>query len=214
MTAPPSPGPSAPHPFLPALPGPLVLASASPRRAHILQAQQLAFVVDPSAADETALPGEQPAPHVLRLAMEKARTVAARHPAAVTLACDTIVVLDGGILGKPRDAQHAVQMLQQLAGREHQVFSGVALVAPRVGFARADHDVTVVRFRPLDQAEIRRYVAGGEPADKAGAYGIQGHGAMLVEAIAGCYFNVMGMPLVALRRLWMACVQQQQGHPG
>ena len=194
-----------PHPFLPALPAPLVLASQSPRRAHILRAQQLAFSIDPAAADESALPGEEPCPHVLRLALEKARTVALRHPAAVCLGCDTVVVLDGDILGKPRDRGHAAQMLHRLAGREHQVFSGVALVAPGLGFAQADHDVTAVRFRPLSPAEIERYVATGEPADKAGAYGIQGHGAMLVDGIQGCYFNVMGMPLVALRRLWMAC---------
>lgn len=194
-----------PHPFLPALPAPLVLASQSPRRAHILTAQQLAFTIDPAAADESALPGEEPRPHVLRLALEKARTVASRHPACVCLGCDTVVVLDGDILGKPRDPEHAAQMLRRLAGREHQVFSGVALVAPQIAFAQADHDVTAVRFRPLSDPEIARYVATGEPADKAGAYGIQGHGAMLVDGIQGCYFNVMGMPLVALRRLWLAC---------
>jgi septum formation protein len=214
VNAPQSGIPPVPHPFLPPLPGPLVLASQSPRRAHILTAQQLAFRVDPSDADETPLPGELPAPHVLRLAMEKARAVAARHPEAVTLACDTVVVLDGAILGKPRDPEHALQLLGCLAGREHQVYSGVALVAPRAGFARADHDVTVVRFRAAGEAELRRYVDTGEPADKAGAYGIQGHGAMLVDGIVGCYFNVMGMPLVALRRLWMACAGQLEGRAG
>jgi septum formation protein len=197
------------HPFLPPLPGPLVLASQSPRRAQVLRAQQLSFTVDPAEVDESALPGEGPVQHVLRLGLAKAERVAARHPGAVTLGCDTIVVIDGEILGKPHDSAEAIAMLQRLAGREHQVFSAVALVITSAGFRAADHDETRVRFRALTQAEIERYVATGEPLDKAGAYGIQEHGALLVRAILGCYFNVMGMPLTALRRVWLACAAHQ-----
>ena len=113
-----------------------------------------------------------------------------------------MVVLDEQILGKPRDEAEARAMLARLAGREHRVFSSVGLVHRNHRFERAAHRVTGVRFRDLEAGEIADYVATGEPMDKAGAYGIQGHGSMLVPEIRGCYFNVMGLPLDALRGLW------------
>lgn len=188
------------HPFLPDPRRPLVLASQSPRRADILRAQGLRFTIAPAEVDESALPDEAPGPHVERLALEKARAIAAIDRTCVALGCDTVVVIDGEILGKPRDAAHARAMLARLAGREHVVFSAVALASGER--AVVGHETTRVRFRALREDEIAAYVASGEPMDKAGAYGIQGQGAMIVAGIDGCYFNVMGLPLQTLRRLW------------
>ena len=172
----------------------LVLASASPRRRHLLEQLGLLFEVDPAHVDESALPGEAPAAHVERLALEKARAVAARRPDAIVLGGDTEVVLDGVVLGKPSSAAEAVDMLLRLQGREHRVETGVALVAP--GGREAAEVVGVdVRFRPFDRARAEAYVATDEPLDKAGAYGIQGYGSVLVEAIRGDYFAVMGLPV-------------------
>jgi len=190
------------HPFLPKLPCPVILASASPRRAQILQQHGLQFTVEPSGSAETERAGESPSEHVLRLALEKASAVAERNPDALCLGCDTVVVLDEEILGKPSTEAEAREMLARLAGREHRVFSSVALVQKGSGHSAAAGQETRVQFRELDAREIADYVATGEPMDKAGAYGIQGYGAMLVRSIDGCYFNVMGLPLEALRELW------------
>ena len=190
------------HPFLTDPGRPLVLASGSPRRRDILAAQGLVFAVQPADVDESALEGEAPGPHVERLALDKARAVAHEHADALVMGCDTVVVIDGEILGKPVDEAAARAMLARLAGREHVVHSSVALVCAALDRAVVGHDTTRVRFRTLDAAEIDAYVAGGEPMDKAGAYGIQGTGAMVVASIEGCYFNVMGLPLQTLRRLW------------
>jgi septum formation protein len=192
------------HPFLPPVAEPLVLASRSPRRAEILRQHRLDFEVDPPQVDESPYPGEAPDAHVNRLALEKAAAVGRRRPEALCLGCDTVVVLDGEILGKPADPAAARAMLTRLAGREHLVYSSVALFQAARGHHAGDHRVTRVRFRRLDEAEIAAYVATGEPMDKAGAYGIQGFGSMLVASIEGCYFNVMGLPVEALRRLWLA----------
>lgn len=172
----------------------LVLASASPRRRHLLEQLGLRFDVDPAHVDESALPDEAPAAHVERLALEKARSVAARRPEAIVLGGDTVVVLDGVVLGKPGTPAEAAAMLLSLAGREHRVETGVALVAPdgREATAVVGADV---RFRPFDRAWAEAYVATEEPLDKAGAYGIQGHGAVLVDSIRGDYFAVMGLPV-------------------
>lgn len=180
---------------------PLVLASASPRRRTLLRQLGLAFAVDPAHVDEAALPGEAAAAHVERLALEKARSTAARHPEALVVGGDTVVVLDDEILTKPADADDAVAMLLRLAGRDHRVETGVAVVAP--GGAEAAAAVGVdVRFRAFDRATAARYAATGEPLDKAGGYGIQGFGAVLVERVAGDYFAVMGLPLVTLVSLF------------
>jgi len=186
------------HPFLRDPGRPIVLASRSPRRAEILRAQGFDFEVRPASIDETAEEGETAAEHVRRLALEKASAIDA--PEALVIGSDTVVVIDGEILGKPEDEADARAMLARLAGREHAVYSSAALIA---GERRAvDHDVTRVRFRELTAGEIADYVASGEPMDKAGSYGIQECGALVVEGIDGCYFNVMGLPLQALRRVW------------
>ena len=197
------------HPFLRDPGRPIVLASRSPRRAEILRAQGFDFAVRPAAIDETVEPGETPAAHVRRLALEKAAAIAADTPDALVVGSDTVVVIDGEILGKPTDAAEARAMLSRLAGREHEVYSSAALIA---GDRRGvDHDVTRVRFRELENDEIAAYVASGEPMDKAGSYGIQERGALIVAGIDGCYFNVMGLPLQALRRVWDEVVGPRGG---
>jgi len=170
---------------------PIVLASASPRRRQLLELLGLTFEVAPGDVDETWRNGEAPAVHAERLAREKAASVV--RPGAAVVGADTIVVLGGEILGKPTAAAEARSMLARLSGREHDVFTAVAVAyrgAVASGVAR-----TRVRFRPLDAPTIAEYVATGEPMDKAGAYGIQGFGAVLVERIDGDYFTVMGLGL-------------------
>ncbi len=170
---------------------PVVLASASPRRKQLLELLGLTPEIVPADIDETWRNGEAPAPHAERLAREK---VAALHrPDAAVVGADTIVVIDGAILGKPADAAEARAMVRRLAGREHEVFTAVA-VAHR-GRVASGVVRTAVRFRALDDATVAAYVATGEPMDKAGAYGIQGYGAVLVERIDGDYFTVMGLGL-------------------
>jgi septum formation protein len=176
---------------------PIVLASSSPRRRQLLALLGLSPEVVPSNSDETWRNGEAPAAHAERLAREKAAAVARRG--AAVIGADTIVVIGGEILGKPRDEAEAQAMLRRLSGREHEVYTAVAVAhGGRVasGVAR-----TVVRFRALDRATIAAYVATGEPMDKAGAYGIQGYGAVLVERIDGDYFTVMGLGLGLLVEL-------------
>jgi septum formation protein len=153
--------------------------------------------------DETPHPGEEPEAYVLRLAREKAGAVA--RPGELVLAADTTVVVDGEILGKPLDADDARRMLRQLAGREHEVLTGIALAEPNHGDGGrsvAQADLSRVRMAPLTDEEIDWYVATGEPMDKAGAYGIQGLGSLFVEAVDGNYTNVVGLPVPAVYRLF------------
>jgi septum formation protein len=172
----------------------LVLASASPRRRELLARLGLDPLIRPADIDETPRPGEDPHDLVVRLASAKAATSLARGDAEeVVLAADTEVVLDGQVLGKPRDRDDAARMLRRLAGRSHEVVTGVAV--RRGGTARATRVTTEVRFRPVSDAEIAWYVATGEPDGKAGAYGLQGAGAALVERIHGSDTNVIGLPL-------------------
>lgn len=178
---------------------PLVLASRSPRRAHLLDMLGLEFEIHPAELAEEALPDESPVAHAERLAREKAATVAAQRPDALVVGSDTIVVLDGEILGKPTDEAHAIEMLLRLAGRDHAVMSGVAVAAP--GRMESGVERVEVRFRSFGRETARAYVATGEPMDKAGAYGIQGYGATLVERIDGDFFAVMGLPVVRLMAL-------------
>lgn len=180
----------------------LILASASPRRQHLLQEAGIAHRVVVPSVDERLLPEEAPADAAARLAKEKAAEVAGRHPAASVLAADTIVVLEGEILGKPTSPTHARALLEALSGRAHEVITGVALVGP---WGEEVFAVTTeVEFRPLRREEIAAYVASCEPMDKAGAYGIQGKAAGFVRAIRGSYTNVVGLPLAecveAIRR--------------
>ncbi len=174
---------------------PLVLASASPRRRWLLEKLGRPFDVDVPDIEEVARRDEPAEAFAQRMADEKAAAVARRRGDAWVLAADTVVTLDSAALGKPRDAAEAVAMLSALAGRAHTVFTGVALL--RSGGAPAERMVvgTPVVFRALTRAEIDRYIATGEPFDRAGAYAIQGEGAHLVERVEGSYTNVIGLPL-------------------
>lgn len=174
--------------------GRLILASGSPRRREFLQALGLVFEVQPAAIIEKPEPRETPRRFVERLAQEKARTVVARERAAAILAADTVVVLAGELLGKPRDEEEAAAMLRQLAGRTHQVWTGFALYRD-AELLRRQTVRTEVTFAQYDEEVGRAYVRTGEPLDKAGAYGIQGRGGFLVEKISGSYSNVVGLPL-------------------
>ena len=184
---------------------PLVLASASPRRAELLRAAGIAFDVDVADVDETPLPDEQPDAHVRRLAETKARRVAARHPGRAVLAADTVVVVDGVILGKPAGPADARRMLALLSGRTHLVLTGVCVVGdgggPAFDSAQAMKSVytevasTAVEFGRFSLADIDWYVASGEPMDKAGAYAIQGLASRFVTRIEGSYSNVVGLPV-------------------
>ena len=175
----------------------LILASGSPRRRQLLEQIGLTFVVRSSDVDESVSPGLTPAQVVESLSARKGEAVAAEAvPGDLVLSADTVVALDGAILGKPRDRAEAEAMLTALSGRTHQVYTGVTLLQD--GRRLTEHEVTAVTFRPLSPGEIAAYVSTGEPMDKAGAYGIQGLGALLVERLEGDYFNVMGLPLCRL----------------
>ncbi|MBU4534051.1 MAG: Maf family protein [Eubacteriales bacterium] len=173
----------------------LVLASASPRRRELLSNIGLDFIVIPGNIDEPLLDGMSPSEQVEALALAKARFVAGPFSDGVVLGADTIVVLDGRMLGKPANASEAITMLQFLQGREHVVYTGVALVDVSTGRDATLSESTRVHFAPLDRPTIEWYVSTGEPMDKAGAYGVQGLGSMFIEGINGCYFNVVGLPL-------------------
>jgi len=182
----------------PSIHGPtLVLASASPRRAELLEMLGLIPTIRPAHIPEDPLPGETPPEHVRRLAEEKALAVRGEVADSVVLAGDTVVVLGNRILGKPRNREDAVSMLLDLQGREHWVHSGLALALPD-GRLLSGVQGTAVRFRAFGEREARDYAATGEPMDKAGAYGIQGRGAALVEGFSGDYFNVVGLPIPLL----------------
>lgn len=171
----------------------LVLASASPRRRQLLEMLGIEHRVVPPDVDETRRPGEAPADYVVRLAREKARAVSGRDPRPLVLAADTTVILGDELFAKPATVGEAVEMLGRLAGRTHQVYTGVALAqGERVETAL---DVSDVTFRRLSSDQIANYVATGEPMDKAGAYAIQGQGAALIDGIRGDFFGVMGLPL-------------------
>jgi len=177
----------------------LILASASPRRAEILRSAGLQFTVLSSAVDETPMPSEVPQDLVRRLALAKAELVAARALGpAIVIAADTVVVLEGAILGKPRTSEDARQMLAKLSGRTHSVMTGVALIRLPDAERREFIETTQVHFASVSNEEIVKYLASGEPFDKAGAYAIQGLGGRFVPRIDGCYFNVVGLPLARL----------------
>ncbi len=177
----------------------LILASASSRRAEILRSAGLQFTVLSSAVDETPMPNEVPQDLVHRLALAKAELVAARALGpAIVVAADTVVVLEGTILGKPRTSEDARQMLARLSGRTHSVMTGVALIRLPDAERREFIETTQVHFASVSNEEIVKYLASGEPFDKAGAYAIQGLGGRFVPRIDGCYFNVVGLPLARL----------------
>lgn len=182
----------------PAVP-PLVLASQSPRRAELIGRLGLEFETLPADIDESYQQGETPPEHAERLSREKALKIAANRPEALVVGSDTIVVIDGDVLGKPRDRDHAIEMLMRLSGREHEVCTGVAVA--HGGRVESGLERVRVRFRTLDRAACEEYVATGEPMDKAGAYGIQGFGSAIVDGIDGDYFAVMGLPVVRMLSL-------------
>jgi septum formation protein len=179
-----------------------VLASASPRRRELLAGLGLAFTVRAAGIDESPLAGEAPAACVRRLALAKATALAAGGE--LVLGADTVVVLDGQMLGKPRDPADARRMLAAIAGREHTVLTGVALHEVAGGRREASVEASRVRMAPMTPREIAWYVASGEPLDKAGSYAVQGVGALFVEAVYGNYTNVVGLPLPATYRLFNA----------
>jgi nucleoside triphosphate pyrophosphatase len=176
---------------------PVVLASQSPRRRELLTLIGIAHEVRPANIDERYLAGEPPRAHAERLARGKAAAISA--PDAVTIGSDTIVVVDGDVLGKPSDERDAARMLRRLSGRSHIVITAVA--ASWEGRMLSDVEDVTVTFRPLSEDDIAAYIATREPMDKAGAYGIQGFGATIVERVDGDYFAVMGLPLNRLARL-------------
>ena len=179
----------------------LILASASPRRQELLRLITEDFLVHNSDIDESLVPGLSPADAVLLLARRKALAVRQECPRDAVIGADTVVAIDGFILGKPRDNADAALMLRQLSGRTHEVFTGVCLALPAPGMENAFVSRAQVTFAPLGEDEILSYVASGEPADKAGAYGIQGLGARFIERINGDYYTVMGLPVCGLYHL-------------
>jgi nucleoside triphosphate pyrophosphatase len=197
----------------------LILASASPRRAELLRAARIQFDAVSANVDESVFPGESPQQHVSRLAEAKARTVLPRADGRPVIAADTVVVVEGTILGKPANAADARGMLRLLSGRSHEVVTGVCLRwgvngkgeeagrGTRKSEGHRDYAVisevavTTVEFAPLDEAEMDWYIASGEPADKAGAYAIQGLASRFVTRIDGSYSNVVGLPIAVVYRL-------------
>jgi len=174
----------------------LVLASSSPRRQELLQRAGFEFEVRPSGAEEVRRSGESAEDFARRAAREKSLDVAASlPPGSLVLGADTVVVIDGLILGKPTDRDDAARMLRMLSGASHRVVTGVCLVRAPGQIEALTHETTVVKFRDLEEGEIRDYVGSGEPLDKAGAYAIQGLASRFVTRIEGCYFNVVGLPI-------------------
>ena len=175
----------------------IILASKSPRRSELLKRMGLEFIVKASRIDEKMDPFAHPSDEVARISLAKAQAVRKScNPEDITISADTIVVCDGLMMGKPRSESDAFSMLHRLSGRDHQVMTGLTVLGP-------DHTenltvTTTLRFRALSDTEIRNYIATGEPMDKAGAYGIQGHGALLIEGIEGDYYSVMGLPVAPL----------------
>jgi septum formation protein len=178
----------------------LVLASASPRRSELLRAAGIPFEAVPADVDETQRAGEDPEAYVRRLAADKAARVAGLLPGRPVLGADTAVVLDGEVLGKPRDAADAIRMLSRLSGRSHRVLTGVCLI-DRNGDAESAVAATLVEFRRLSEAEIDDYVASGEPMDKAGAYGIQAGARAFIVRFDGDHDTVVGLPMALIQAM-------------
>lgn len=177
----------------------LFLASSSPRRSELLKQAGFEFTVEPTNVSESVLRGTPPMQIVEQLSARKAEAAAKLHPTDTILAADTIVVLKGRILGKPKDEENAKTMLKYLSANVHQVYTGYTVIRGKKFFC--GHEVTSVEFYALTQKEIDDYVATGDPMDKAGAYGIQGKGALFVKRINGDFYNVMGLPIAKISRL-------------
>lgn len=181
------------------IPPPIVLASASPRRRELLKSAGIAFVVRPAEIAEVPHQHESPRGFAERMAREKAWAVRSTNTGEVILAADTVVAVDGQILGKPNNEEDAARMLRLLSGREHLVITGVCLSGEDFEDIRSEN--TEVRFKKMSDADIRGYIATGEPMDKAGAYGIQGGASRWIAGITGDYNNVVGLPLDLVRQM-------------
>jgi septum formation protein len=176
----------------------IILASSSPRRKALLEQIGLKFKVDASTQEEDYLTWQQPDRLVKEVSLKKAESAAGKHPDAVIIAADTIGVIGGRIIGKPHSEKEAREILSLLSGKAHMVITGFTVLDTLTSKSITRSVETAVYMKPMTEAEIEAYVATGEPLDKAGAYAIQGRGALLVEKIEGDYFNVMGLPLYAL----------------
>jgi septum formation protein len=177
------------------LSGPFILASASPRRQELLRSVGLKFKTMPACVNENYINGENPRQHVKRLAQDKARVLAHKYPDAWVLGADTIVVIDGLILGKPENKAQARQMLTRLSGREHKVFTGFNLSHTASEVTKTKVVRSAVQFKPISAEEMEWYISCDEPYDKAGGYAVQGKGAYFIKSIRGSYTNVIGLPL-------------------
>ena len=189
----------------------LILASGSPRRAKLLRQIGLAFEAIPSRIDESKIAGNSPAEKALKAALAKAMDVARRVEDGIVIGADTIVVLDGEIIGKPSSPEEAVEMLSKLSGRTHEVLTGVAIVDAATMRVESWVERTLVTFRELSRGEILDYVKTGIPLDKAGAYGIQDRAAAFVKRIEGCFYNVVGLPLASLVERLAGFLQRSDG---
>ena len=187
----------------------VILASQSPRRAEILKAVGWEFEAIAADINETRLATEDAVSYVKRLALTKAETVAKGFPERLVIGADTVVVSDGEILGQPRDDEDARRMLRLLSGKSHEVMTGVALVRAGSSSILIDHETTRVLFAEMSAAEIDWYVSTGEPRGKAGAYAIQGRGALFIKEIQGDYFNVVGLPVRLVYQLAFGAVARQ-----
>lgn len=176
----------------------IILASGSPRRKEILENTNLKFSVITSDIDERIFENEEPIQLVLRLAFEKCMSVAQNNPSDLVIGADTIVVLDNEILGKPKNEEEAFNTLSKLSNREHQVITGMSIVNLENEKKLVDYAISNVKFKKLTDQDIKDYISTKECLDKAGSYGIQGYGALLVEKIKGDYFNIVGLPISKL----------------
>lgn len=179
----------------------IILASASPRRKEILGNTNVKFNIIKSEINEVILEDEAPIQAVMRLAFEKCMNIASKNKNNLVIGADTIVVLDNSILGKPKDKDDAINMIKKLSGRRHQVITGISLINLDENKKVIDYVVSNVNFKELSDEDIMDYISTNEYLDKAGAYGIQGYGALLVEEIQGDYFNIVGLPISKLSDL-------------
>jgi septum formation protein len=173
----------------------LILASSSPRRRDLLLQIGVDFTVSPADVNESVLSGELPEDYAVRVSLDKARVASGKAGEGIVIAADTVVVFKDVILGKPAGSQEARRMLGMLSGEMHRVITGLAVMNAATGQVSCKSSITKVWFRKLKDDEMNRYILSGEPLDKAGGYGIQGKGALLVDRIEGCYYNVVGLPL-------------------
>lgn len=176
----------------------IVLASGSPRRKELFAQLDIIPIIWSSDISEKSSTTEKPESVAMSLALQKALGASDLFGDCLIIAADTIVVLDGTIMGKPKGEEDAYEMLKALSGKSHEVITGIAIIDSSIGSKVVDYEKTIVTFRKLENDRIKSYIASGEVLDKAGAYGIQGKGALLVEKIEGCYFNVVGLPLTKL----------------